>query len=184
MKKENVRKNNKTICLPIDAKEYKKCVKDPTKFRIFLDMQIKENPELAEKLDQDILSSLQNSIESFEDFDLVFDCRGPYQEPKCLGTGGLPALNENRLKESEEMIYGLEHLSFDFEKDKILTLYGSGVTSALSLVSLKSWLEKDGNVLNLVTPESAAFKKFLSDEKASLVRVFCSARFLFNSTNC
>ncbi len=46
MKKENIPKNNKTICLPIQAKEYKKCVKDPAKYRIFLDMQIEENPEL------------------------------------------------------------------------------------------------------------------------------------------
>lgn len=134
-----------------------------------LEDQLKENPELSEKLKEDgneaILSSLQNAIESFEDFDLIFDTRGPYVSPYPLGAGRMEALNESRLAEEGEILYGYEiwKEKSNLDELKTLTLYGSGKEAANIFFSLIPWLEKDNHVLNIVTPEKSAFQSFLSD---------------------
>ncbi|MCR9204809.1 MAG: hypothetical protein NXH75_09540 [Halobacteriovoraceae bacterium] len=127
-----------------------------------VDNQLEENPELKEKLTEDILSSLQHSIESFEDFDLVFDTRGPYQKPFFMGPGKQPALNELKVREGGEILYNGEGFEFS-EKDKCLTLVGTGKEALLTTLLLKDWLKEDGKILNIVSAENSAFKKTLSE---------------------
>lgn len=127
-----------------------------------VESQLEENPELKEKLTGDILNSLQNSIESFEDFDIVFDTRGPYQNSLFMGPGKQPALNELKVKEGSDLLYGGEVLEGPI-KEKILTLVGTGKESLIATLVLKDWLEEDGHVLNIVSPELSAFKKVLNE---------------------
>lgn len=126
--------------------------------------QIKENPELEEKLGPEILSSLKNQVESFEDFDLVFDCRGDYQRPIPLGAGHHYALNEKSVAALGGISYGLP----SFEKleelkgHKTLTLVGSGLASAIVTLALEDWLKEPAHVLNIISSEKSLFKKVLA----------------------
>lgn len=129
--------------------------------------QIKENPELKEKLGADILASLKNQVESFEDFDLVFDCRGDYQRPIPMGAGHHYALNEKSVAALGGISYGLP--SFDqleeLKKNKVLTVVGSGLASAYTVLALESWLEEKSHILNIISSEKSLFKRVLSEDK-------------------
>ncbi len=128
--------------------------------------QIKENPELEEKLGQEILSSLKNQVESFEDFDLIFDCRGSFQKPIPLGAGHHYALNEKSVAALGGISYGLPTLEElqQYQNKKVLTLVGSGKACALTFLALEDWLEKPGNILNIISSERSLFKGLLESE--------------------
>lgn len=129
--------------------------------------QLSQNPELEEKIGKDILSSLKSGVESFEDFDVVIDARGPFQKPLFLGAAGSPALNEITLAGKSQVHYGLVELDIlkDLESCEVLTLVGSGYSSAVNLIALEPWLLKEsGRRINLVTSEEVAFKNFLKSE--------------------
>lgn len=131
-----------------------------------VDEQLKENPELKEKLTEDILQSLKNQVESFEDFDLVFDCRGDFQRPIPIGSGGHFALNEKSIAEFGSIHYGLPSSKGleELTKNKVLTLVGSGVGAALTFLSLEEWLKEEGNILNIISSEKNLFSKVLKSE--------------------
>ncbi|MCF8058772.1 MAG: hypothetical protein K9K67_05720 [Bacteriovoracaceae bacterium] len=128
--------------------------------------QIKENPELKEKLGPEMLNSLKNQVESFEDFDLIFDCRGPCQRAIPMGAGNHFALNERSVAELGGVLYGdkgIKELE-EVKKQKILTIVGSSIQSALQFLSLKEWLEEEGNILNIISTENSMFQKVLKNE--------------------
>ncbi len=130
--------------------------------------QLKENPELREKIGEEILSSLKSRAESFEDFDLVIDARGDFQVPKKLGPAGYYALNEQALEGNTDLHYGF--INSDFIKKlgstQKITIVGSGYCAAFNLHLLEAWIgEKEGRVVNIVTPEKAAFRKLIRNEK-------------------
>lgn len=129
--------------------------------------QIKENPELKEKLGEDILASLKNQVESFEDFDLVFDCRGDFQRPIPMGAGHHYALNEKSVAALGGITYGLPNKDQleDLKTNKVLTIVGSGLASAYTVLALESWLNEQGGILNIISSEKSLFKKVLSEEK-------------------
>ena len=131
--------------------------------------QIKENPELKEKLGPEMLDSLKNQAESFEDFDLVFDCRGPCQRPIPLGAGNHYALNERSVAEMGGVLYGIEGLKQleEIKSQKVVTIVGSSTQSALLFLSLKTWLEVDGNILNIISTENSLFQKVLKNNQIS-----------------
>jgi hypothetical protein len=129
--------------------------------------QLEQNPELREKIGEEILSSLKNQVESFEDFDLVIDARGSFQVPLALGPSGFYALNESVLSSNSQVHYGLmsPKTISDLEKFESITIVGTGYNAALNLCLLENWLgEKEGRVVNIVGPEKAAFKKVLKDK--------------------
>jgi len=129
--------------------------------------QVKENPETFEKMGEDFIESLKESIEFFEDFDLVVDCRGIINNPMPMGPGGSWAINEKNLKEF--ISYGLEGLKAVGEKDNEVIIVGSGKTSALFILTLKNWLaEKASRRIYLVTDEQKAFSKLLEDSQLNL----------------
>ena len=132
--------------------------------------QLAQNPELKEKIGEDILSSLKSRVESFEDFDLVIDARGDFQKPMALGSCGFYALNEQVLNANAEISYGFlksENLE-SLNELKIVTVVGSTYASALNLCLLENWLSEDKErAVNVVTSENGAFKKLLKDELVS-----------------
>ncbi len=130
-----------------------------------VDQQLAENPELADKIGTEILESLKNQVESFEDFDLVIDARGPFQESLKMGTGGDYALNELPLAHMGLVEYGYDFLRHNSVNDKSLTLVGDGELAAFQLVMLESWLEKSGHEINIVTHHSSAFENFLGEKR-------------------
>jgi hypothetical protein len=134
-----------------------------------VDEQLKENPELAEKLEGNILDSLKSQVESFEDFDLVFDTRGPFQNPLPLGSGENFALNERALKEMGSFLYGFDALR-DLEavkEHKKVTIVGDGALSALTFLSLFDWLQSGDKVLNIVTDKERTFESFFNSNHFS-----------------
>lgn len=132
--------------------------------------QVRENPELKEKLGEDILNSLKNQVESFEDFDLVFDCRGPFQKPLPLGTGEQYALNEKTIAELGQFHYGRDafiKLDQIQEESQTITLVGGGEMAAQFLLGLEAWLKEPKNILNIISERGRAFDEFLSDDSIS-----------------
>jgi len=128
--------------------------------------QLKENPELEKSIDANILKSLQKEVESFEDFDLVLDCRGPFAEAIPCGPGFDLALNESALSDDAGYSLGWECLkSLEVARQKkIITIVGTSALSALAFLSLDGWLEADSHILNIVTTEKKAFDNFLKQE--------------------
>ncbi len=132
-----------------------------------VDQQLAENPELADKIGADILESLKNQVESFEDFDLIIDARGPYQEALKMGAGHDYALNERPLAAMGLVDYGYDFLNGEEVTEKTLTLVGDTELAAFQLVMLESWLEKEGHEINIVTHHASAFEGFLAEKRES-----------------
>ena len=127
--------------------------------------QVKENPETFEKIGDNFIESLKESIEFFEDFDLVVDCRGV--TPMPMGPGGTFALNEKNLK--AHISYGMDGLNKVSESDDEVLIVGSGKTSALLMLTLKNWLaEKAGRRIYLVTDENKAYADFFESSESLL----------------
>lgn len=130
-----------------------------------VDQQLAENPELAEKIGPEILGSLKNQVESFEDFDLVIDARGPFQTPLKMGAGYDYALNERSLSEMGLIDYGYDFINGEEINEKSLTIVGDNQLSAFHLVMLEKWLEERGHEINIVTHHESAFEGFLNETK-------------------
>ncbi len=105
--------------------------------------QVKENPEAFDKLGEDVLNSLHESVEGFADFDIVIDCRGEFNFPNPMGASNSYALNEPRLNK-ENVFYGKEFLKQNPNLLEVrnIVLVGSGDTIALSLIALEDWFKK------------------------------------------
>ncbi|WP_372655350.1 hypothetical protein [Halobacteriovorax sp.] len=133
--------------------------------------QVESNPELFEKLGDDVLDSLSESVEAFEDFDLIINAMGTYSKPSPMGPSGSHALNEARLTPKTNTYYGRECLSHYNEvtsHSKHIVMVGSGHLSALLLCELDLWLEEDEKrVVSLVTTEDRPFENFLKNHKES-----------------
>ncbi len=114
--------------------------------------QMQENPEAfketLEKYGPEFLQSLKSPIESFEDFDLVLDCRGPFQKATPMGPAGTWALNEASLFQDAEVrkrvVYGLREL-LDWEAPEDahhVMILGDDPTAAVALVKLWAWAQE------------------------------------------
>lgn len=122
---------------------------------------IEENPEVFESLGKDVLNSLNEKMEFFEDFDLVVDARGVISNPLPMGSSQGEALNESVIAKSAPVYYGLkglEKLEEIKSTSKTILIVGSGDTSATYLSLLKTWMfgERDRKVF-LVTKENQPF---------------------------
>lgn len=129
--------------------------------------QAQANPEAFKQLGEDVLKSLEKSVEAFEDFDIVIDATGVFHSPYPMGASASFALNEKNLKEENPIYYGakgLLKLNEVKQNSKSLVLIGSGETAAAWLVGLESWLEDDSHSLSLVTTETTIFEKLSKNE--------------------
>lgn len=67
--------------------------------------QVEENPEVFEKLGEDVITSLNEPIEMAEDIDILVDAREEIFHPGLNGSGAFAALNELKWKSS--LFYGI-----------------------------------------------------------------------------
>lgn len=103
--------------------------------------QIKENPDMFQKLGEQVMSSLHLPVESFEDFDIVIEARGLGREARAMGPSNAMALNENNIKKTSAIFYEKEIFrEFTLEGKKHLILVGHNETTILALLKCKAWL--------------------------------------------
>lgn len=124
-----------------------------------IERQKLENPEIFEKLGKDVLESLKNSIESFEDFDFV--CySNELSLPNPMGAAFVWALNEKTLNNDERITYHCEHQSSlnAIREARNLCLVGSGVENLRLLNELSEvYLDDLTKTIQLVTSEAVPF---------------------------
>lgn len=126
--------------------------------------------ELVQKLGADIVNSLKESIEHYEDFDLVIDCTGPYSRPRLAGPSGTFAIGEERLKNSSQMIYGLPNALVKIKhlkEENEITLYGTTIESAMILAQLEPWIFSAGHRLRLLSIETNPFESLINSKSLS-----------------
>lgn len=124
--------------------------------------------ELVTKLGAEVVNSLKESIEHYEDFDLVIDCTGPYAKPSLAGPSGTFAIGEERLKNSPQLVYGLPHALTkikNLKEESEIALYGTTMESALALHELEAWIFTGGNHLRLLAIETNPFEALLNSKQ-------------------
>lgn len=125
----------------------------------FIEQQKITNPELYQRLSEEFMGSLQSSLEMYEDFDVVVDCRYPV-ETKTMAVNGR-ALGEKRIN-PEKVIYGLAALKLlPQENDREIALVGSGALSAEVLTHLENWMKDPRMNVFIISTEAEPFKNFL-----------------------
>ncbi len=108
------------------------------------------DPEFVEKVDLSVRTELKRSHELFHDFDLVIESLDAFGVQTGLGVEGSLALNEKFHQEK------LTNNLSDFT-GKTLAIIGSEETAAMTLLSLKEWLNRPGHQVSLITAEQNAF---------------------------
>ncbi|POB12981.1 MULTISPECIES: hypothetical protein [Pseudomonadati] len=129
-----------------------------------IERQKLENPEVFEKLGKDVLESLKNSIESFEDFDFIcYSNELTIANP--MGAAQVHALNELALADDERITYHNEHHASleDIKATRNLCLVGTGIEN-LRLLSLikEDYLNDLTKTLQLITAEEVPFGNLTS----------------------
>ena len=103
--------------------------------------QVAENQEIFNQLGEDVLKSLHQPVESFEDFDLVIEASGLGRTPSFMGSAYAPALNELNLKNNAPIFYEKEIFTkFSFEEKKHIIIIGNSESSILALIKSQKWL--------------------------------------------
>lgn len=124
--------------------------------------QMKTSPEVFEKLGKDILESLHEPLEAFEDFDLVIEATGVFGKPFRMGPSGVYALNEKNIKKDAPFFYGRECFENLEEIKKCgshIVIVGSGLFASYLLKFLHTWLsENDSHKVTVITSESTPFE--------------------------
>ncbi len=126
-----------------------------------IEKQRQENAEVFEKLGKEVVESLKNSIESFEDFDLVIDASGLTNKPMYMGASNSAALNEQALVQGEDLFYGrevLKGLDNISDKTSLITFVGTGPYNLFALSKVKEhFLKKKNCKIQLITDEEVPF---------------------------
>lgn len=139
----------------------------------FIHQQKETNPELYQKLSDEFTISLQSSIEMYEDFDLVLDCRFPSVTSSIAVNGR--ALGEKRV-DPKKVFYGLDCLKkLPEDNDRDIAVVGSGALAAEVLISLESWLNDPRMNLFVVSTEA---DPFAGNEKVAPILVKMEKDFL------
>jgi thioredoxin reductase len=125
----------------------------------FIHEQKETNPELYQRLSEEFVGSLQSSIEMYEDFDVVIDCRYPMATASMAVNGR--ALGEKRI-DPKKVVYGVDALKArPDENDREIAVIGSGALAAQVLVHLEEWLKDPRMNLFIVSTEADPFKNVL-----------------------
>lgn len=137
--------------------------------RRFIEEQKASDPEMYQKLSQEMVGSLQSTIEMFEDFDVVLDLRVPSEVPSLAVTGR--ALGERRVS-ADKIYWGLSSLHQLSELTnnsdvRELAMIGSDALAAEILIQLKEWLADPRSRLFLVSTEADPFADFLKRASSS-----------------
>lgn len=130
----------------------------------FINKQKENDPETYEKLSEELVRSLQSSLEMYEDFDVVLDFRRETTPTSMAATGR--ALGEGRIT-SDKISYGLSALSFvkvlrPSPEYRELALIGSSDLAAEILIQMEEWLKEPRSRLFIVSTEADPFENVLS----------------------
>ena len=129
-----------------------------------INKQVQENPEVFKKLGENVLKSLSEHMEMFEDFDIVIDGTGFYHNPKPAGPSHSYAVNEKFVASKADIFYGLEFQnSWKDLTDKSVAIIGTGLSSAYLTNQLLDQFDNGLKEIILITNEEAPFGK-LKDE--------------------
>ena len=118
-------------------------------------------------LGEDVLTSLHEPLENFEDFDIVIDATGVLGNPSPMGASSSFALNEKMDSLKDRVFYGVDifsNLSLICDKAKKIVLVGSGQTAARALIELKEVIENKKCECSVVTTAPIPFQEFLEEE--------------------
>lgn len=127
----------------------------------FINEQKEVDVAVYERLNEEVVQSLQSKIEMYEDMDLVIDCREP-SLPCSLNISGR-ALGEKRIKEGY-LLYGGEAWARSLgDKNQLreVAIVGSDSLAALMMLNFSEWLDDSRTRLFIVSHEETPFKKFL-----------------------
>lgn len=131
----------------------------------FINEQKESDPALYERLNEEVLSSLQTKIEMYEDFDLVIDCRRPLPFKSLNITGR--ALGERRIDESY-LSYGIDAFKKSKEdKSKLreVAIVGHDELALEMMLNFSSWLDDPRMRLFVISHEESPFKNLLETAK-------------------
>lgn len=139
--------------------------------------------DLVNKLGEMVVNSLKESIEHFEDFDLVLDCTGSYAKPQLAGPSGTYAIGEERLKTSQQLVYGLKNALNkikDLKNEKQIAVDGTTLESALVLILLENWIFSEGHSLRLLSLETEPFSELLNSKSIYIREIGERARMILD----
>jgi hypothetical protein len=130
--------------------------------------QIESNPQVFESMSDEIINSLSEGSEGFEDFDIVIEAQS---ESLKMGPGGNAAINEELVESKGGGIsYYLPEPGFEKDLSKIAVV-GTGLESAQTILGLRDWLLSGANQLMIVTTEVRPFEKLREEtEHTELVQ--------------
>lgn len=105
--------------------------------------QVEENPDMFKQLGEDVLHSLHEAVESFEDFDIVIEATGRGKSDFKMGPAGTFALNEKNLSKHSHFYYGKEFFkTFNENENKKVVVVGDDVGAYLAVLKLEDWLHQ------------------------------------------
>jgi hypothetical protein len=139
----------------------------------FIQEQEASNPETFQRLSQELIDSLQTTLEMYEDFDLVLDFR-KQTEVKSLAVTGR-ALGEGRVSK-DQLFYGFKALDVarkinqEAQDIRELALIGSEGLACEIVNSLSDWLKDQRSRLFIVSDEAWPFAHFLEHGEESSVK--------------
>ena len=145
----------------------------------FINEQKDADPELYQRLNAEVVNSLQSRVEMYEDVDVVIDCRYP-SRPLSMNMNGR-ALGEKRIQNTD-LYQGIDALKKSQEDNSALrevALVGHDDVAAQVLLNLADWFQDPRMRLFLVSHESSPFKSFLAhareEVREELVAFFTNA---------
>lgn len=132
-----------------------------------------ENAQIYEKLGSDVVNSLKDAIESYEDFDIVINATAGNYSPLPMGAGNSFAINELAVAAKTPIYYGLDKLSIsneELEKANIVTMVGDDYSNLMILKKiLKVFKTKANYRINLITDSVNPFIDNTADEFKNLL---------------
>ena len=131
----------------------------------FINEQKDTDPELYQRLNQEVVNSLQSRIEMYDDVDVVIDCRYP-TFPLSMNISGR-ALGEKRIQPTD-LFRGLEALKKsreDISKLREVALVGHGDMTAQVILNLADWFQDPRMRLFLISHEESPLQSFLLEAK-------------------
>ncbi len=131
----------------------------------FISEQRELDPALYQRLNEEVVNSLQTKIEMYEDVDLVIDCRRSYIS-NSLNVNGR-ALGEKRVSK-EYLFYGLDALKKSQEDKSSLrevAIVGDDTVALETMLNFSEWLDDSRTRLFFVSHEETPFKKVLATAK-------------------
>lgn len=114
--------------------------------------QVKDNPEIFQKLGDDVVNSLKESVEMAEDVDIVVDARERFFYRRFSGVNGLPILNELRWKKYIHYRYLSQSEINEIKGKTIVISNDSHLSSYVEEILLQRW-EKLNRVILLAEPK-------------------------------